>query len=296
MNAILCVGCSSIKSHIPCLEADALFVAENFELAHKRFVSYPKYPVRKWEADILTGRVIEIDKLVDAIHAMPVTENMILYISSHGFPQKIHGSNHLCQWFGDENNWIPFNVLVQLASKICESSKVKRFMIVNDCCYSGLSKKDIRPNSEFSTMFSTDMKNMLKPKRIDVKPTNSMYDQIALDVKPHKKLTVLNMCKGNQTSFANFTDGLLVPVTTSGHSLGTNAWITAMNWYYCYGAGLNLKIQGKNCKARSEHAIMSLAQRRVNKTIKAIALNEWLKDYPKTTIQKFNWKGKLLFY
>ena len=295
--SILAIGCSATGgNHIPCLEADALFVADNFKMAYDRFPKFPKYSVRKWGADIITGRVIDYREIIKRILSITPRKTVMVYISSHGFKKEIDGKVHECYYFGDRYNWLPAIVILQALNKLCENPKIERVQLVSDCCFSGAIKKDIRVSDRISAKYAKSLKNMLQPKAIKIR--NAKVPEIALPkkIKLSKKISLLNVCKGNQTSFAEFSPDDMAPVTTSGHSLGTNSWITAMNFYYSYAPGLNLTIQGRVCKPRSTHAIMTLAQRRVNETIKTIGLREWLQSYPPTTFQKFNNKGKLIFY
>ena len=62
--SLLSVGCSATgANHIPCLEDDARFVADNFARAHSLFYNSKKFPVRNWETQTLTGKIIKITKI-----------------------------------------------------------------------------------------------------------------------------------------------------------------------------------------------------------------------------------------
>ncbi len=296
-SSILCIGCNGGGSnYLPAMSADALFVADNFKMAYDRFPKFPKYPIRKWDGDAITGRVIDYREVIKRILNITPRKTVMIYISSHGFKKEIDGKLHECYYFGDRYNWLPAIVILQALNKLCENPKIERVQLVSDDCFAGAIKKDIRVSDRISAKYAKSLKDMLQPKAIKIHNAKVPEVELPRKIKLNKKISLLNVCKGNQTSFAEFRPDDIAPVTTSGHSLGTNSWITAMNSYYSYAPGLNLTIQGRVCKPRSQHAIMTLAQRRVNETLKTIGLREWLESYPKTTFQKFNTKGKLIFY
>lgn len=294
-GTLIAIGCSATGvNYIPNLEADALFVADCYENSHKLFSQFDDYPIAEWDADIITGQVLDYKFVLDRIAQLPRAARMTIYVSAHGFTHKIKGKKHLCVYLGDSNNWVPAAAIVDRAAAMSSEPGVEHVQLIFDTCYSGLSKLDMRKLKSRRRIPNT-LKRMLTPKTIDIRPK-------ALDIElkgtKHKraKLGIINVCKGKQTSFARIDPDNYVLASTNGHSLGTAALFTAANFYYSYSPGLNINVKGQMCKPRSPHAIMTLAQRRVNSIIKSIGLHEWLTAEPKTHIQVFNTVGKTMFY